>query len=910
MQLLLTKLRRPASPGDLVHRPRLLDGVNRGLSQPLTLISAPAGYGKTVLASSVLDSSPLPHTWLSLDRQDNDLRVFLEYVLEAIESVFPQALQRTRSILSASTLPPAKVMATSLINELLELDREFVLVLDDAHLINNPDVLDLLAALLQNPPEGLHLVLVTRRDLPLPLDRLRAYGHMTEIRSSDLRFSAAEIAEFFSLASDVTVSDNDLALLVERTDGWAAALRLAVLALLDSSTRAEQAAILRVENRYVTGYMMSEVPASLPDEIEGFLLRTSILDALCTPLCDAIMEPHGLASHSQAHLEWLVRANMFTESLDGEQIWYRYHGLFRRLLRNELTRRLDAEEIQALHLRASAWYAGQRRIQQAVLHALAGQDTQAAVQLVAQHRHDMLDSEQRPRLERWLRLFPSEVIAEDPDLLLAKAWIIQLGRFDAQTVLGAVAQAQTLVDQMADQPERTGPLLGEINTLLGMQKNFQANDPQGVIALTSQALESLPPAWYLVRVQAWLHLALAYQMSGQLDKAQATFSAARVEDTAVPGSPRARIITSSCFVHWIAADLPSLIRAAHAALRTCQDASLSESCTWSHHFLACAYYQRNDLAAAERHARAVEERRYAAHPTCVLHNGFVLAAVQQARGLPEQALQVLERANTYLLETRSEPVMPVHDGYHAELALAQGDLDTAAHWARTVGPLVPLGIMGFFYAPQLTLPKVLLAMNTPASRQQAGEALAKLRAFVTAAHNTRFTIEVLALQALLHAAEGDEPAGLQALEQAVLLAQPGGLVRVFVDLGPSMAGLFEQLAIRGIAEAHVEHVLEAFRSAPFTPLAYPGGQPRPSQAHLIEPLTGRELEVLELLARRLSNKEIAQRLVVSPETVKRHTANIYQKLGVHSRRDAVEKARSLRILPQREAPPSQSQLVP
>jgi len=900
VELLLTKLRRPAPPDDHVHRLRLSDSASRGLSQPLTLISAPAGYGKTVLASCVLDSSPLPHAWLSLDRQDNDLRLFLEYILAAIESIFPQALQRTRLILSASTLPPVEVIAPSLINELLELDREFVLALDDAHVINNPDVLDLLAALLQNPPEGLHLVLVMRRDLPLPLDRLRAYGHMTEIRSSDLRFSAAEIAEFFSLASDVTVSDNDLALLVERTDGWAAALRLAVLALLDSSTRAEQAAILRVENRYVTGYMMSEVLASLPDEVEGFLLHTSILDALCAPLCDAVMAPDGPAPHGQAHLEWLVRANMFTESLDDEHVWYRYHRLFQRLLRNELARRLDAEEIQALHLRASAWYASQRRIQQAVLHALAGRDTQAAVQLVAQHRHHMLDSEQRPRLERWLDLLPSTVVAQHPGLLLAKAWIIQGGRYDAQTVLETVAQAQVLVDQMADQPERARQLQGEINTLISIQNNLATSDSQGVIELTTQALESVPPAWYLVRAEAWLHQALAYQMTGQLDKAQAILSAGRLEDTAVPGSPRARLTALSCFVHWIAADLPGQMRAAHAALRACQDDGFLESGAWAHHFLASAHYQRDDLEAAERYAGAVEEHRYASHPSCVLHSAFVLAAVQQARGLLEQALQTLERATAYLLETRSEPVLPVHDGFRAEIALAQGDLDYAVRWARTMGPLVPLRHMAFFYAPQLTRPKILLAMNTPASRHQAADALAKLHAFVTATHNTRSTIEVLALQAMLHAADGDEPAALRALEQAVLLAQPGGLVRVFVDLGPAMARLFERLEERGVVSAHVEHVLDAFRSSPLTPLAnFPGGQPRPSQAQLIASLTGRELEVLDLLARRLSNKEIAQRLFVSPQTVKRHTANIYQKLGAHGRREAVEMARSLGILPQR-----------
>jgi LuxR family maltose regulon positive regulatory protein len=261
VELLQTKLRRPAPPTDLVYRPRLSDNVIRGLNRPLTLISAPAGYGKTVLASSVLETSPLPHAWLSLDEQDNDLRIFLEYILAAIESIFPQGLARSRLILASSTLPPAGVIATSLINELLELDREFVLVLDDAHVINKPDILELMAVLLQSVPEGMHLVLIARRDLPLPLDRLRAGGQVTEIRSGELRFSAAETAEFVDLALAVPLSDKEFARLVERTEGWAAALRLSVLALRHRGVGAGQSGRLRPVNRCVTGYMMSEVLA-------------------------------------------------------------------------------------------------------------------------------------------------------------------------------------------------------------------------------------------------------------------------------------------------------------------------------------------------------------------------------------------------------------------------------------------------------------------------------------------------------------------------------------------------------------------------------------------------------------------------------------------------------------------------
>jgi LuxR family maltose regulon positive regulatory protein len=388
------------------------------------------------------------------------------------------------------------------------------------------------------------------------------------------------------------------------------------------------------------------------------------------------------------------------------------------------------------------------------------------------------------------------------------------------------------------------------------------------------------------------------------------------EDTAEIGSPRVRIRGSNVFIQWIAADLPGLLQTAQRAVTVSRGTNLYETLGWGHCFLAWGYYQLNDLAAAEVHAKTVYEQRYACHRISVAHSAFVLAAIHQARDLPEEARLVLDRVNGYLAETHSEALLPLVQAFGAELAARQGDVETAGRWAATVGPLVPFGIMAFFYAPQLTLPKVLLAINTPASRQQTAVALARLHAFVTETHNTRFTIEALAMQALLHHAEGNEPAALQALEQAVALARPGGFVRVFVDLGPALVGLLEQLAGRGIAPGYVEQILHAFsslhseRSSPSLhsgrsspPMTSSSSQPpspstRPaSQANLIEPLTWRELEVLALLAQRLSAKEIAQHLVISEATAKKHSANIYQKLAVNNRRQAVTAAIALGLLP-------------
>ena len=892
--LLRTKLYRPSVTRNLVERNRLIDRLNRGLDHRLILVSAPAGFGKTTLVSSWLQACPLPSVWLGLDQHDSDLRVFLEYLLAAIESRFPGSVQHTRLLLATNSPLRVEDIAQSLANELDELEQEFVLVLDDLQMISEMDVYRCLEALLQHPPQRLHIVFVTRLDPPLSLALFRGRGQITEIRGPELRFSVEESQTFVNQRIVVPLKNEVLALLVERTEGWAAGLQLALLALNPYADLNNQLERWQAPNRLIADYLLQEVLANVPNEVEDFLLRTSILDDMSVSLCDAVMELDDISAlRGQAYLEWLEQANMFTESLDETQGWYRYHHLFRDLLRKRLLHQFDGDEVNALHLRASAWYANHGRIELALQHALAGNGTQEAVQLAAEHRHQLLDTEDRNTLGRWLHLFSNATIAQHPDLLLTKAWLMKVGRSDSQTVLEAVAQAQSFIDQMTEQPERARQLQGEIDTLRSIEKGLTADDPQGVIELTTQALEVLPREWYMVRMEAWLWQALSYQMIGQLDRARAIMTSAQEEDHAVFGTPRSRILTGSGFVHWLAADIDSMLKTAQQSLIVCEPLCQDESCTWGHYFLASGYYLQNQLEAAEQHASNVWEKRYVGHPTCVLNSAFILAAVHQARGRRERARSALELANGYLLEIRSEPIVPVYQGFDAEMAMRQGDMETAVRWAATIGPIVPLGAMGFFYAVQLTQSKVNLAINTPASRHQAAMKLSELYDFVTSTHNTRFTIDVLALQALLHAAEGDEAAALDALEQAIILAQPDQIIRVFADLGPRLTPLLVRLRLRGVAGHFIDQILEAMPTEtgarqPVTVLA---------QSGLVEPLTPREMDVLELLARRMTDKEIAAELHISDRTVMRHTANLYQKLGVNNRRDCVTVAISLGILP-------------
>ncbi|MFN8484187.1 MAG: LuxR C-terminal-related transcriptional regulator [Anaerolineae bacterium] len=895
-----TKFHRPRVTPDLIQRPALNALLNEGLDHPLILVAAPAGFGKTTLVSAWLETCGLPSVWLSLDDGDNNLSVFLAYFLGAIQSIFPGSMAETQASLSGINLPPVDPMAARLINEMDGLDRDFILVLDDLHTIRDPAIHDLLSLLLQHPPHGMRLVMLTRRDPPLELGLLRARNQLAEVRAHDLRFSVSEVAAFAERTLGAPLAEEAVAVLADRTEGWAAGLRLATLTLRHGGDVDSYIVGLHAEKRYVIDYLMREVLASVPPAIEGFLLKTAILDQMSAPLCEAVIGAAAPECDPRACLEWLEANALFTVTLDAQGQWYRYHHLFQEFLLEQLMRQSGAEETAALHSRASAWFAQHGYLEEALRHALAGQDTAAAVRVMVEHRHALFDAEDWQRLERLLSMFSAETIASQPDLLLAQAALIELGRAPRQQVKETVERAAELVAQMADEPARAAQLAGEIDAFRAVAATESAADPEHAVALAQRALAAMPRAWHYVREVTWLRLALAHQMAGRLSRAYSTLVEGQLEDVDQDGMVRTRLAGFRCFVMWIAGDLRAIPQAAEQMRAVGEAQHHPESLGWGHYLLASVAYAMNDLPTAEAHARAIEDMRYLSRPVTSLQSALIYASICQARGQPDQARQKLDLAFEYLRETRSTGLVPLAQAFQAELAARQGDLGFASHWATAIGPFVPLALMPFFYAPQLTLPKILLLQDTSASRKQAAAVLSRLRAFVTTTHNTRFTIKTLALQALLHDAQGDGRLALALLKQAVCLAEASGFIRLFVDLGPRMASLLARLQETGVRREYVGQILQAFGEIP---RAVPGREPAngavisaDGQAVLIEPLTEREREVLALLAQRLTNKEIAQVLVISVPTAKRHTHNILEKLQAANRRNAVATAIRLGLL--------------
>jgi LuxR family maltose regulon positive regulatory protein len=925
--LLRTKLHRPRVRDDLVPRPRLLEHLDRGLDQdgvarPLTLVCAPAGFGKTTLLTQWLADAEgaRPAAWLSLDENDNDLALFLSYVIAAVQTVSPEACAETSALLQAPQTPPQDYLATILINEITELPEPLVLVLDDYHKIQDQAVHQLVRTLVGGRLTTMHLVLAGRVEPPFALAQLRVGGQMTEIRAEDLRFSLDEASAFFVSALGKRLSDEAITLLEQRTEGWIAGLRLAGLSMRGEAADAE-AFVRRFKgtHRNLADYLVAEVLAYQSPAVQEFLLRTSILDRFCAPLCDSILDEGrmtnneeqtisdrdpssfvlGPSSGSRAMLDYLDRANLFLVPLDDERDWYRYHHLFKDLLRNELRARVSAGKIAALQRSASAWCADQGLTPEALQYALAAGDVAEAAQLVEEKWYEVLNREDWRTLERWLDMLPDEITRQQPGLLVARAWTIMF-RFRLQEIEALLKGAEAGLDRgdarVSEGDEEA--LRGAIDALRSYTWRVLHDDVRRSLACAERALTRLPATFAIARGIALDFQCLAYQGVGRKEEAVKLLTEALNAPT-LHGAARMQAFIALSLTHILGGDLKQLDQSASRFLEQAIQERQPASTGWAHYLSGQVRYEWNDLEAAARHFSAVADRRHSASFITVLGSMLSLARVRLAQGRPDQAQETLASLREHALKVIKTASLPEMDAFEAWLALAQGDGASAAEWARSFHPHQAKEPFSVLYPPSLTRNGILIAQGTRASLGEAVRHLQEQLAAAEERHNTRRAIQIRAHLALAYDAQGKGQDALRALQQAVALARPGGFIRTFVDPGPEMAYLLRQLAERGVEPDYVRRILAAFPETQGAPEAVPAirqGGYAAVQAELVEPLTGRELEVLQLLGRRLSDQEIAQTLSISVFTAKTHARNIYQKLGVSGRKQVVAKARSLGIL--------------
>ncbi len=900
--LIRTKLQRPSVAPDIVARDRLLLQLEDSRDRTLTLISAPAGYGKSTLASRWMAHCDRPSAWLTLDERDADLQSFLSYFVAAMRQLFPTARLQTEAMLDAGRLPRVPVLARHLLNDIHDLPEPFLLVLDDYHHIR-ADTLpnELINQLLCYPPNSMHLVIATRRDPALPICRLRGRGQLAEIRAADLRFTAEEATEFLVGKMQLPVDRATVELLEEKTEGWVTGLRLAGLSLRGREDPGRWAADLSGSTIHIAEYLVTEVLSRQSQEVEQALMSTSILDYFCAPLCQALQTKgpdnasDGTGFDASGFINWLVETNLFVVPLDDRARWYRYHHLFRAYLQTQLRERVGTDVIAELHGRASAWLATEGLIDEAIQHALMAGDVEAAVRLVTGYRYDLMNTSQFMRLSGWLRSLPADAVADAPLLVSAGAYIgIEQGQ-DAD-VHRCVARMDHLVKELPLDSEDYAVFNSEVRALRSFIDMAYGRTEAGLSG-ASQALDALPTGAQLIRSLTLFALALCHQMAGDAKRAVSVITDA-LSDAEWPAHFRARLHFSAAVISYSDGDLSGAMTSCLDCQRFVRDLSFTHIRVFARYLRGASHYWRNELKEAEADLLDVLDDLPAATPSYSTNAAFILACMEVARGRVDRAEEVLARVTEHLRENDFGTALALARAFQVEFALRRHDLAAARRLSRAVDfDLRPP--LWFFYVPQLTPLKLLLAEGSESALSRARDRLVEMDDEIRRIHRTSIRIDVLALLALVCEAQGDEVAALTFLQSALELAGRGPWIRNFVDLGAPMAELLERLVASEPQDGFAMKVLSACRAEVACDRGEPeDGAPGPSIDEMESRglLTRRESDILRLLDEGLNNQEIADRLFISIFTVKAHLQNIYGKLDARGRARALATARNLGLI--------------
>jgi LuxR family maltose regulon positive regulatory protein len=936
--ILATKLYIPSPRAKIVLRPRLIKRLNEGLHRKMILISAPAGFGKTTLVSEWIVGCGRPVAWLSLDEGDNDPVRFITYLVAALQTIKAGIGEGLLASLQSPQPPTTESILTTLLNEIATVPNNFLLVLDDYHIIDSKPVDEALTFLLEHLPPQMHLVIATREDPPLPLARLRVRGQMTELRAADLRFSPAEAAEFLNRMMGLNLSAEDIAALDKRTEGWIAGLQLAALSMQGRSDTASFIKSFNGGHHFILDYLVEEVLQRQPEHVRNFLLQTAILDRLSSPLCDAVTGQED----GKRMLEALERGNLFVIPLDDQRQWYRYHHLFAEVLQAHL-REAQPDRVSTLHRRASEWYEQNGLRSEAIRHALSAKDFEHAADLIelagpATEEGSIqtatwlgwvktLSDElvhARPVLNVWYAcalLGRGEMEAAEARLKDAERWLVSADTMKVELETPPVETCPEFFDYAQDKLRRRMVVVDKeqfkslpATIAIGRAYIAQAlGNISDTVRYASRVLELAPEADHLRRGQASMLLGITYWASGDLEAADRVFAEYTMKLRTAGNIPDA--ISTSV----VLADIRLALGRLHEAINTLeqllqfvldQGEPIPLDAADLHRELSKLHLEQGNLEASAKHLqRSKELGEKAELPVLRYRLCIDQARLKTAQGDLEGALALLDEAQRLYIRSPLPDFCPI-SAVKARVWVAQGKLTKAVEWVREQG-LSDDDVPGYLREfEHLTLARVLIARYRGDRKydfiRKAVELLERLLKAAEEGGRTGSLIEILVLQALAHEAQGNIPPALMSLERALALAEPEGYVRIFVDEGQPMAGLLRRieandrtvrmkvyiLRLLSAFEMHKENEPEVRPAKDI--LADPGF--RPAKNMLVEHLSERELEVLRLLRSELSGPEIARQLIVSLNTVRTHTQNIYAKLGVNNRRAAVRRAEELNLL--------------
>lgn len=929
--LLATKLRVPRLPVQHVPRARLFALLERGAAVPLTLVAAPAGSGKTTLLTEWARATALPVAWLSLEAADSELARFLAYLLAALRTLDERIGQQAGELLDTGGAPDPEKILSSLVNDLASyLAGDVALVLDDYHALASEAVHTSLLFLLDHLPEHLHLILGTRVDPPLPLARLRARGQLSELRADTLRFVPVEVKTFLQ-EMELDLAEDELRNLAERTEGWVAGVQLAALAMRGRADHATFLHDFRGSHRFILEYLSEEILARQTPRMRAFLLRTSVLERLSGSLCDALMEQSG----SQAVLEELRRANLFVSALDDSGEWYRYHALFAEGLRHQLLQQ-EPDLYPQLCARASIWYEAHEMLYEACEYALQARDFERAVPLVERLVSKLIGRVEFFVLSHWLDQLPEEVISNRPLLQVAQAWVL-LTNDDRQPeqldqMLAQLHQRFQAHEGESDDVEWV-EARANLNFILIMQALGQKN-VEGAIELAQQTLQALPEDATYLRGLTSLCIRLAqgtaHRLSGDFAAAERIMIEAGAQFPTMDFHFLHLVATVSLIEMYEARGelrkIEQLYQRLLRMLRSYKKAP-AELATWIYTGYAKLLLEWNRLDEAEEYmqqALVLDRRILIAEITLACH--FIQLVIIQAMGKYTEAGELLHEMERDIASLQAPPpLIELVALARANLLLEQGKIEETLLWLNEKGltddelfqdplPDAVLDKYVTLYQPTdppqdalfgkcMLLIRVRIALGRVWAREELLPrtliVLDRLYTKYEQAGFSRHLLEILILKSLALEVHGETKAALATLERAVILAEPAGFVRLFASEGEPMARLLARLpAQKSPTDAYVRVLLYAASAEHKQASAENAREEKPALAHIpfVEPLSAREMEVLELLAAGASNQEIADRLVIAPNTAKRHVKHILAKLAVNNRTQAAARAREVGLL--------------
>jgi LuxR family maltose regulon positive regulatory protein len=847
---------------------------------------------------------------VSLDEEENAPRSFLTLLVAAIQIRFPDIGRATMALASASEFPDISHIQRQLVNDLDEIDEPFVLVLEDLHLVQDQRVMELLAGLLHHPPRHLHLMVLTRWDPVLPLGTLRAQGQLLEIGLDALRFTVEETTRYLDTVLGEEVDRKDAEALERSTEGWVTGIRLAALSIRDGEELARLVKRMEGSLEFISSYLMEEVLSGLPAPERSFLLQTSILDRFSGDLCDALWIPEGEGAaadegegagnagaagetmRGEAFLDWAKKNQLFVVPLDLEGQWFRYHHLFQSLLQAELRQRSTPEKMTRLHLRASRWLADNDLPDEAIRHALAGGDVDAAVKVVEENRISLLDKGQWTKLSDWLGLLPQEVKDTRPHLLLARAWVADF-RGRADEILPVLERLDGMVK--AEKLDRTS--LTETSLWRGYLE-FWTGQPEASRRTLEGALCNAREMPDMVRAMAEVYSAFSIQATGgDIPKV-----IHRIRKLTAPNSDsgpllKTRASLASVFVHLLNGQLKEAFHTGSRVRTLAAETDDSYVYLWSCYLRGNVAFHWFPADECCRLLGEVWQNRFNLERRAAADSMAALALSHQFLRCPSEAREVLRHAEEFAEWTRDPAVKERMASAHARIALLQGDLNRASAWEEAFEATPSSGEAVFWMEnPFLTQCRVLLAQGSPENWLKALEQLRHLDDLYSLYHNEcqRIEIGVLEAAALQKLGRGEEAVG--SLTQVLGRAAPGRWIRPFVELGPPMAELLEEVRDRDVAVTQIQEILAAFQTPiPQEAADIEGAGPgHPKMASGVgQLLTEREVDVLFQLAKGYSNKAIARNLHLSVETVKKHLYNAFKKLNVNNRVAALAKAKEL-----------------